>query len=142
MLLDAGRGCAHDDHLTTRTTDDTTDTTGARRARPLDRRDRRRLLQPAPEPVAEHAVLTGHLGVRKGVADVPMYRDNKFIAEMTAMLAYTNTLPNHPSWGKYRDIVYQSIQAVEVEGMTPDAALDWLLDQMTTNLGDELTVID
>lgn len=96
----------------------------------------------SPELVARHAILTGHLAVRKASTEVPMYKNDKFTTEVTKMLKYTNTLPNHPLWGKYRDLIYQSVQAVEVGGLKPAEALEWLVDQMKTTLKDEVEIIE
>ena len=91
-----------------------------------------------PELVAKHAIGSGHLTIRK--TNAPEYEAWKFGTAVTYMLDYTTTLPNHAKWSVYHRAVYDAIQAVETGAMTPEAALDWLEDKLTRELGDELIV--
>ncbi len=57
------------------------------------------------------------------------------------MLEYTTFLPNSPYWSAYSEAYYQGIQAVESGDLTPEEAVEFVVDRLTNELGDKVKFI-
>lgn len=88
----------------------------------------------------DYAVASGHLGVLKSQADYPPYTTAKFLSATLPLLEYTAFLPNSPHWSAYSEAYYLGIQAVESGDLTPEEAVDVVVDQMQNELGDNVIV--
>ena len=60
----------------------------------------------------------------------------------TPMLEYAEFMPNHPDIGQYNALIYQGIQAVETGEMTPEEAVEFVVEEMETELGDEVIILE
>ncbi len=89
---------------------------------------------------ALHAVKSSHLAIRYSEINHPEYQKDKFLSEVAYMLQYTTFLPNHVDWGKYDEAVWQAIGAVEAGDMSPEDALQFLVDRLQSELGDEIII--
>lgn len=87
-----------------------------------------------------YAVDSGHLGVLKSQADYPEYTDATFLSATLPLLEYTTFLPNSPFWSAWSEAYYLGIQAVESGDLTPEEALDVVIDQLQNELGDNVVI--
>jgi inositol-phosphate transport system substrate-binding protein len=90
----------------------------------------------------QHAVGSANLGILNGEESMPAYHDAWYLAAATPMLARATFMPNHPEFGRYNGILYKALQGVETLRLTPDQAIDFLVDEMTSELGDQVMVVD
>lgn len=89
----------------------------------------------------DYAVASGHLGVLKSQADYPPYTTARFLSATLPLLQYTTFLPNSPYWSAYSEAYYQGIQAVESGDLSPEEAVDFVVDRLTNELGDNVKFI-
>jgi inositol-phosphate transport system substrate-binding protein len=87
---------------------------------------------------AAHALHSFNLPVRKAVTLIPAFKSNVWLSRATDLLPYTTFIPNHEDWGKYDQIVYEAMQAVETNRLTPDKALAFVETQMKAQIQDLL----
>ncbi|MBS1253096.1 MAG: Maltose-binding periplasmic protein [Anaerolineales bacterium] len=87
-----------------------------------------------------YAVDSGHLGVLKSQADYAPYTSAKFLSATLPLLDYTTFLPNSPYWSAYSEAYYLGIQAVESGDLTPEEALEVVVDQLQNEIGDNVKV--
>ena len=90
----------------------------------------------------QHAVTTAHTGILHGQASMPDYEDAWYLQAATPMLARSTFIPNHPDFGRYNGILFKALQGVETGRLTPEEAVEFLEDEMSNELGDELKVVD
>ena len=88
----------------------------------------------------DYAVASGHLGVLESQADYPPYTTAKFLSATLPLLEYTTFLPNSPHWSAYSEAYYLGIQAVESGDLTPEEAVEVVVDQMQNELGDNVII--
>jgi len=88
----------------------------------------------------DYAVASGHLGVLKSQSDYPPYINAKFLSATLPLLKYTTFLPNSPYWSAYSEAYYLGIQAVESGDLTPEEAVDVVVDQLQNELGDNVII--
>ncbi|OYT61006.1 MAG: ABC transporter substrate-binding protein [Desulfurococcales archaeon ex4484_217_1] len=91
---------------------------------------------------AIHSVDSGHLPVRSTTVEQPYYKQSKFHREVAYMLEYTSFEPLHPKWGAYKDAWITAITKVEKGEVTPEEALDEMVETLKAELGDELIIRD
>ncbi len=89
---------------------------------------------------ALHAVNSGHLAIRYSEINLEKYKEDKFLHDVSYMLDYTTFLPNNVNWGKYDEIVWQALGGVEAGDMTPQQALDFIVNRMQSELGDQVII--
>lgn len=87
-----------------------------------------------------YAVESGHLGILKSQADYKPYTSNKFLSEMLPLLEYTTFLPNSPYWSRWSEAYWLGIQSVQSGDLTPEEALDVVVDQLQNELGDNVVI--
>ena len=89
----------------------------------------------------DYAVTSGHLGVLKSQADYAPYTSAKFLSATLPLLEYTTFLPNSPYWSAYSEAYYQGIQAAESGDLTPEEAVDFVVDRLQNELGDNVKIV-
>jgi len=89
---------------------------------------------------ALHAVKSSHLAIRYSEINHPEYQKDKFLSDVAYMLDYTTFLPNHVEWGKYDEVVWQAIGGVEAGDMTAQEALQFIVDRLQSELGDQIII--
>ncbi len=89
----------------------------------------------------DYAVASGHLGVLESQADYPPYMAAKFLSATLPLLEYTTFLPNSPYWSAYSEAYYQGIQAVESGDLTPEEAVEFVVDRIQNELGDNVKIV-
>ena len=58
----------------------------------------------------------------------------------TPMLKYASFMPNHPKIGQYNAIVFKGIQGVETGRLTAQAATDFVVDELSNELGKDVVI--
>jgi len=89
----------------------------------------------------DYAVASGHLGVLKSQADYPPYTSAKFLSATLPLLEYTTFLPNSPYWSAYSEAYYQGIQGTESGDLTPEEAVQFVVDRLQNELGDNVKIV-
>lgn len=89
---------------------------------------------------ALHAVNSCHLAIRYSEINHPYYAQDKFLKDVAYMLDYTTFLPNNVKWGQYDQIVWQAMCAVEAGDMKPQEALNFIIERMQAELGDNVII--
>jgi len=93
-----------------------------------------------PHLNANHAVASSHLAILYSEILDSRYTQDWFLKDVAYMLDYTTFIPNHPNWGDYSRVVYESIKAVE-GGESPEDAYNYMLSEIQ-KLGDVFIIED
>lgn len=93
-----------------------------------------------PEANNRHAIDSFHLGILNAQVESEEYAGNRLLSSAHYMLDHTTALPNHPGWNAWSSAYYTGIQAVETGDATPEEAVDIVINQLTNELGDQITV--
>jgi inositol-phosphate transport system substrate-binding protein len=92
-----------------------------------------------PEANNRHAIDSFHLGILNSQLESPEYAENEAISQAHYMLDHTTAIPNHPGWTAWSNAWWVAVQAV-VSGSTPEEAVGLAVDQLTSELGDQVTI--
>jgi inositol-phosphate transport system substrate-binding protein len=49
-------------------------------------------------------------------------------------------MPNHPKFGRYNAILFKGLQAVETGRLSPAEAVEFISDEMKSDLGDDVLI--
>lgn len=93
-----------------------------------------------PEANNRHAIDSFHLGILNAQVESEEYQNNRLLSQAHYMLEYTTALPNDPGWNAWSSAYYTGIQAVETGDATPEEAVEIVINQLTNELGDQITV--
>lgn len=94
-----------------------------------------------PIPNMHHAVSTNHTPINYGEQSMPEVVDKGWaLVAATPMLKYASFMPNHPKIGQYNAIIFKALQGVETGRLTPQAAADFAVDELTNELGKDLVM--
>jgi inositol-phosphate transport system substrate-binding protein len=93
-----------------------------------------------PEANNRHAIDSFHLGILNAQVDSEEYQNNQLLSQAHYMLEYTTALPNDPGWNAWSSAYYTGIQAVETGDATPEEAVEMVINQLTNELGDQISV--
>ncbi|MFQ5406889.1 MAG: extracellular solute-binding protein [Anaerolineales bacterium] len=88
-----------------------------------------------------YAIDSGHLGVLKSQSDYSPYKSAEFLSATLPLLDYTTFLPNSPFWSAWSEAYYLGIQAVESGDLTPEEAVNVVVDQLQNELGDNVVIV-
>jgi len=91
-------------------------------------------------PNTRHAIASTHLGVLKDQAEYKFYKTSRLLSETLYMLDYTTFLPNSPHWGPYSTITYEALAAVVSGDFTPEEAMEFVVDGLQRELGDDVII--
>ncbi len=90
-----------------------------------------------------HAVTTAHLPIKYSQLGLPRFIEEGWALRAGApMLEYATFMPNHAKVGQFNAIIYKGIQAVETGRLDPKAATDFVLDELESELGEEVAILD
>jgi inositol-phosphate transport system substrate-binding protein len=90
----------------------------------------------------QHATTTAHTAITHGQGSMPAYREAWPLEAATPLLARSTFMPNHPEFGRYNGILFLAWQGVETGRLTPDDAVEFMVDEMTSELGDSVMVVE
>ena len=77
---------------------------------------------------------------RGGSRGVPL--KNLRLVAGVPLLEYAEFMPNHPKIGQYNAITFQGVQAVETGEMSPEEAVEMVVEELETELGDDVVILD
>ena len=87
-----------------------------------------------------HAIDSFHLGILNAQLESEAYLASPLLSGNHYMLDYTTALPNHPGWNAWANAYFLGIQAVESGEASAAEAVEIALNQLTNELGDDITV--
>lgn len=90
----------------------------------------------------KHAVTTAHTAVTNGQRSMPDYANAWYLDAATPLLARSTFLPNHPEFGRYNGVLFKALQGVETGRLTPDKAIEFLEDEMQSELKGSVKIVD
>ena len=94
-----------------------------------------------PIPNIRHAVTTNHTPIHYGGQSMPEVVDKGWaLVAATPMLKYASFMPNHPKIGQYNAILFKGIQGVETGRLTAQAAADFVVDELSNELGKDVVI--
>lgn len=91
-------------------------------------------------PNTRHAIASNHMGVLKDQTEYKFYKTSRMLSEALYMLAYTTFLPNNPNWGPYATITYEALAATVGGDLTPQEAVDFVVESLQRELGDKVII--
>ncbi len=96
-----------------------------------------------PVPNTKHAVGTNHTPINYGQAAMPEFTSKGWgLVAGVPMLQYAEFMPNHSKIGQYNAITFQGVQAVETGEMSPEEAAEFVIEELETELGDDIIILD
>jgi inositol-phosphate transport system substrate-binding protein len=95
-----------------------------------------------PEANNRHAIDSFHLGILNSQVESDEYKNNPVLSSAHYMLDYTTNAPNTPLWASWSNAYWAGIQAVETGTNTAEEAVEIMIDQVTNELGDDITIRD
>jgi inositol-phosphate transport system substrate-binding protein len=102
-----------------------------------------RLITIASEPQINvlHAVKSSHLGISTEEASIALYSDNRWAREATEkLLPHATSMPNNAKFGAYQTAMWKGLEAAWTGTKTVDAAVNDAANELSTALGDAVTV--
>lgn len=88
----------------------------------------------------QHAVGTSHIAINYGETSMPAYQEAWHLVAATPMLARSTFMPNHPKFGRYNGILFKGLQGVETGRLSPADAVEFIVDEMQGQLGDDVII--
>lgn len=96
-----------------------------------------------PVPNTRHAVTTNHTPINYGQAAMPDFVEKGWgLVAGVPLLKFAEFMPNHTKIGQYNGITYQGVQAVETGEMSPEEAVEFVIEELETELGDDVIILD
>lgn len=89
---------------------------------------------------ADHAVESGHLAIMWSELSVPKYKEDPWLVESAKLLQFSGFIPNHEKFGVYNEIIWKIMGGIESGELTPDEAVNYLVQQMQAQLGDDVII--
>lgn len=86
------------------------------------------------------ALESAHLPILEATRALPEFTEHEFLSEVVYMLDYTTAQPIHSGFGRYSDILFRSISAVEAGQLSPEDGVAVAVDELERALGDEVTI--
>lgn len=86
------------------------------------------------------ALESAHLPILESTRQLPAFKENEFLSQVVYMLDYTTAQPIHPGFGRYSDIFFRSISAVEAGQLSPEDAVAVAVDELQRALGNEVDI--
>jgi len=93
-----------------------------------------------PEANNRHAIDSFHLGILKSQVESEAYLNDPVLSSAHYMLDYTTNAPNTPLWSAWSGAYWAGIQAVHTGTNTAEEAVAIMIDQVTNELGDDITI--
>jgi inositol-phosphate transport system substrate-binding protein len=87
-----------------------------------------------------HAIQSMHLAIRDSQIAYRAYAESKALVEFTKLLPFSRFSPNHPKTPFYWETIHKGLTGVETGQLTPDRALEFIVDRLKWEIGDELIV--
>jgi inositol-phosphate transport system substrate-binding protein len=100
-----------------------------------------RLLSHVATPELDlRALESGHLPALESTRALPEFQEDPFLSQVVYMLDYTTAQPVHEGFGRYADIFFRSISAVEGGQLSPEDAVAITVEELERALGDQVVI--
>lgn len=86
------------------------------------------------------AMESGHLPTLETSRTLPDFQENQFLSQVVYMLDFTTSQPVHEGFGRYADIFFRSISAVQGGQLTPEEAVEITVSELQRALGDQVII--
>lgn len=99
----------------------------------------------ASQPVlnTRHAVTTNHTPINNSQVAMPDFLEKGWALRAgTPMLKFSTFMPNHPKSGPFNAIIYKGIEGVETGRLTPDEAVEFVLDEVSNEIGEDAIIAE
>lgn len=94
-----------------------------------------------PRINALHAINSAHLGISKSEVSVPLYANDRWAREATAVLLPNATAaPNHVNFGQYFEVMFGGLQAAWTGQKSVDEAISDMETELKAALGDAIVI--
>ncbi len=88
-----------------------------------------------------HAIKSAHLGISEAQMSVPLYSDNRWAREATAVLLPNATAaPNHVNFGQYFEVMFSGLQAAWTGQKSVEDAIADMETELKASLGDAIVI--
>lgn len=96
-----------------------------------------------PIPNTKHAVSTGHTPINHSQTAMPEFVENGWALRAGAkMLPYSTFMPSHSKIGEYNAIIFKGIQGVETGRLSPEEGAEFVVDELQSELGKDVEILD
>jgi len=92
------------------------------------------------EANTRHAINSTHLAILTTQSSYEPYTSAVFLTSVTYMLDFTSFLPNNPNWGTFQQVTFDALAAVQVGEFTAQEAVDFVVEELQNQLGDEIII--
>ena len=102
------------------------------------------LIALASQPVlnTRHAITTNHTPITYGQTAMAEFVESGWaLVAGTPMLKNASVMPNHPKIGQYNAVLFKAIQGVETGRLQPEAAANFMADELQNELGKDVVVL-
>jgi inositol-phosphate transport system substrate-binding protein len=102
-----------------------------------------KLITIASEPQINvlHAIKSSHLGISLQEASLPLYADDRWASEATAvLLPHATAMPNNANFGAYGSAMFKGLEAVWTGTKAVDAAVTDAAAEIQATLGDAVVI--
>jgi inositol-phosphate transport system substrate-binding protein len=86
------------------------------------------------------ALESAHLPILEETRSLPAFQEDVFLSQVVYMLDYTTAQPIHSGFGRYADVFFRSLSAVEAGQLSPEEGVEVAVDELQRALGDEVTI--
>ncbi|HLV12847.1 MAG TPA: extracellular solute-binding protein [Trueperaceae bacterium] len=86
------------------------------------------------------ALESAHLPVLESTRALPEFVEDEFLSQVVYMLDYTTAQPIHSGFGRYSDVFFRAISAVEAGQVDPEEGVEIVVDELRRALGDEVII--
>jgi len=87
-----------------------------------------------------HAVESNHLAIMQSQLENPDYKSDKLLSDIAYMVEHAGFVPLHEQFGNYDQAIYRGLSAVVAGQMKPQQAVDTVVRQLQSQLGDEVII--
>ncbi|MCP3970108.1 MAG: extracellular solute-binding protein [Rhodobacteraceae bacterium] len=89
-----------------------------------------------------HAVTTGHTAIMHAQSGMPAYQEAWALSRGAKLLPNASFMPNHTQIGPFNQAIYKGIQGVETGRISVEEGVDFILDELESELGDDVVILD
>ncbi len=93
-----------------------------------------------PEANNRHAIDSFHLGILNAQVESEEYQNDPVLSSAHYMLDWTTNAPNTPLWSAWSNAYWAGIQAVHTGANTAEEAVEIMVNQVTNEIGDDVTI--
>lgn len=86
------------------------------------------------------ALESAHLPILETTRALPEFVEDEFLSQVVYMLDYTTAQPIHAGFGRYSDIFFRALSAVEAGQVSPEEGVEIVVDELRRALGDDVII--